>query len=104
VTSLPSYSETRPNLDEIRALSRLAQLRLSDDELEDAARQLGRILDYVAVLQEVDITQSQGMTHAIALACPTREDRPAASLPAGEAVRGAPAIEGTLFAVPKVVG
>ena len=92
------------SLDEVRVLLRLARLRLTDVEIERTALQLGRILDYAAKVGEVDVAGVEATTHAMPLACPARDDRPGESLPAAEAVRGAPQAEGALFAVPRIIG
>ena len=57
--------------DEVRHIARLACLRLEDHEVEVMVNDLSTILDYMAVLRDVDVEASQaGLADAMGL----RED------------------------------
>jgi aspartyl-tRNA(Asn)/glutamyl-tRNA(Gln) amidotransferase subunit C len=92
-------------LDEAQVLhvARLSRLKLSPAEVKRYARQLSSILDYVAQLQEVDVTGLQPMAHPLPLHSVMREDevRPALSLE--QVLANAPAREEAFFAVPRVL-
>jgi aspartyl-tRNA(Asn)/glutamyl-tRNA(Gln) amidotransferase subunit C len=92
-------------LDEVRRIARLARLRLSPEEEEAFAGQLSAILDHVAQLGELDVSQVEPMTHALAAGevSPLREDVPLACLSTEEALANAPAREGSCFKVPRII-
>ena len=92
---------TRKEVDEI---AMLARLHLEPDEAMRMQDELGKILDHFLALATVDTDGVPPMTHAVPMDLRLRPDEPAASLPAGEAVRGAPAREGDLFVVPAIIG
>ena len=92
---------TRKEVDEI---AMLARLHLEPDEAMRMQDELGKILDHFLALATVDTEGVPAMTHAVPMDLRLRPDEPAASLPAGEAVRAAPAREGDLFVVPAIIG
>lgn len=94
-------SRIRP--EEVDRIAHLARLRLSEAELTAMARDLDRILDYVAALEELDTAGIEPTAHAIPLETPLRPDRPAEPLDPALAVAGAPASADSAFVVPKVL-
>jgi len=93
------------SLDEVRRVARLARLRLSPEEEQAFQGQLSAILDHVAQLGELDVSQVEPMTHALAAgeASPLREDVPLPCLTTEEALANAPAREGSCFKVPRII-
>ena len=93
------------SLDEVRRIAVLARLRLSPEEEQVFQGQLSAILDYVAQLEELDVSGVEPMTHALAAGDlpPLREDVVRPSLPPDEALANAPAREGTCFKVPRII-
>ena len=91
------------SLEEVQYVARLARLELADDEAQEMAGQLDRILTYVDKLNELDTAAVAPTTHAIAIVNAFREDEPAASLPREEALANGPAQNGVAFVVPKVI-
>lgn len=81
----------------------LARLKLSDAELAAFTEQITRLLDYVAILNEVDTEQVEPMAHAVELSNVFREDVSAPSLPRNEALAGAPKTDGECFLVPPIL-
>ena len=79
---------TRKEVDEI---AMLARLHLEADEAMRMQDELGKILDHFLALATVDTDGVPAMTHAVPMDLRLRADEPAASLPASEAVRAAPA-------------
>jgi aspartyl-tRNA(Asn)/glutamyl-tRNA(Gln) amidotransferase subunit C len=57
-----------------RKVAHLARLELSEQEVETFTSQLGGILNYVGLLQQVDVSQVEPLTHPLELATPLRED------------------------------
>ena len=93
------------SLDEVRRIAVLARLKLSPEEERVFQGQLSAILGYVEQLEELDVTDVEPMTHALAAGDqpPLREDLVRASLPPEDALANAPAREGTCFAVPRII-
>lgn len=81
----------------------LARLKLADEEVAALGSQLGNILQYVAMLDEVDVSQVQPMVHAIELTNVTRPDELVPSLPRQQAVANAPKTDGKHFLVPAMI-
>ncbi len=91
---------TREQVDRIAELARLS---LEGEEAAAMERDLERILDYVADLQELDTEGVMPTAHAIALATPVRPDEAAVPMDPELAVANAPESAGTAFVVPKVI-
>jgi aspartyl-tRNA(Asn)/glutamyl-tRNA(Gln) amidotransferase subunit C len=86
----------------VRHVARLARLALSEEELAQHARELGRLLEAFEVLGRFP-----GIAPREAEAAERgrqRPDEPGSSLPAAEVLRGAPEVEQGFFAVPRTVG
>ena len=92
------------SLEEVRRIAALARLRLSPEEERTFAGQLSAILDHVAELRELDVSAVEPMTHALAAGdVPLRADALQACLSPDEALADAPAREGNLFKVPRII-
>ena len=61
-----------------RKIAHLARLKLSDAEITQYTAELGKILDFVAQLSEVDVTGVEPIVHGIPLAPHFRDDIPIA--------------------------
>jgi aspartyl-tRNA(Asn)/glutamyl-tRNA(Gln) amidotransferase subunit C len=90
--------------DEVRKVSLLGRLLLSDEELETMTSQLGQILQYMELLAEVDTTEVEPMAHALDVANVFRDDRVAPGLDRREALANAPHHDGECYLVPAVLG
>ena len=86
-------------LDEVRHVARLARLRLNEDELREMQQQLSSILDYMNMLQEVDIEGVPPTAQVTDVVNVVRPDEVRPSLPVEEALAGAPDREGNYFKV-----
>jgi len=89
--------------DQVRWVAKLARLELNEAELETMTRQLGRIVDYVAQLQQVDTEGVEPLAHALDVSNVFRPDEPAPSLPVDEALANAPKRSGDFYSVPAVL-
>ncbi|MEP2829240.1 Asp-tRNA(Asn)/Glu-tRNA(Gln) amidotransferase subunit GatC [Parvibaculum sp.] len=87
----------------VRHIARLARIAVRDDELEALAKELNGILDWVEQLGEVDVTDVEPMTSAVAVAMKMRDDVVKAENLQKEVTRNAPGAEDGFFVVPKVV-
>lgn len=76
--------------DEVRHVAELAKLRLTDAEIEEYTDQLSAILDYAAVIQEVDTSHVPPTPFVLPLVNVMRDDEPRPSLSNEEALANAP--------------
>lgn len=81
----------------------LARLQLTDAEVDTFSNQLGGILDYVAMLDELDTSAVEPMVHAIELTNVLRDDVLVPSLPRVEGLKNAPKQDGRYFLVPAIL-
>ncbi len=81
----------------------LAKLSLSEEEREQAKKDMGRMLDYIDKLNELDTTGVEPMSHAFAVENVFREDEVTGGDGSEEMLRNAPARKGDMFAVPNVM-
>jgi aspartyl-tRNA(Asn)/glutamyl-tRNA(Gln) amidotransferase subunit C len=88
---------------EVRKVASLARLALTEDELRASGKQLTTILDYVRLLDELDLTGVEPMTHTIPAENIFREDVTQPSLSREAALSNAPKTDGQFFLVPKIL-
>ncbi|HWU86828.1 MAG TPA: Asp-tRNA(Asn)/Glu-tRNA(Gln) amidotransferase subunit GatC [Kofleriaceae bacterium] len=88
---------------EVEEIALLARLHLSPDELERMQHDLDAILAHFRMIAVADTNDVPPMTHAVPVDAPLRPDVPAPSLPAADALRGAPRRDGDLFVVPAII-
>lgn len=100
---LDSDAMSRISRDEVARTAALAQLSLSEDEVESMTRDLGQILDHAAQLQNLDTEGIEPTAHALPLPTPMRPDRAQSGMDPEQALANAPFREGTAFVVPKVI-
>lgn len=84
-------------------LGRLARLAIPPDERVALARDLRKILDYVAELEAVDVTGVPPMVHPLPFEAPLREDVPGPPLPREVALAASPEHDSVAFVVPRVL-
>ena len=77
-------------LEEVRHVAKLARLRLSDAELEAMQQQLSAILDYMELLNEVDVSGVPPTALVTDVVNVVRPDEVRPSLPVEEALASAP--------------
>jgi aspartyl-tRNA(Asn)/glutamyl-tRNA(Gln) amidotransferase subunit C len=90
-------------IEEVRKVAHLARLRLSDEELERMQQQLSSILDYMQMLQEVDVSGVPPTAQVTDVVNVMRPDEVRPSLPVEDALAGAPAREDGYFKVKPVL-
>lgn len=84
-------------------VARLARLDLSEEERAKIVPELGKILEYAARIQALDLDDVPPTSHAIPLRNATRPDEVKPSLSPAEALANAPDAEDGRFAVPRIV-
>jgi aspartyl-tRNA(Asn)/glutamyl-tRNA(Gln) amidotransferase subunit C len=92
------------SIDDVRAVARLARLRLEEDELESARHELGRILDYFAALARVDVSDVEPTAHVLEMTGGGRSDEAGACLERREVLGAAPDAAAGCVRVPRVIG
>jgi len=89
--------------EQVEHVADLARLELAADEVDAMVRDLGRILEYVEALEELDTSATEPTAHAIPLVTPLRPDAPAAPMDPERALANAPERDGSAFVVPQVL-
>jgi aspartyl-tRNA(Asn)/glutamyl-tRNA(Gln) amidotransferase subunit C len=91
-------------LAQVKHVAKLARLALKSEQLERHAGQLSAVLDHLATLAELDVTDAEPMAYPFVLTNRLDEDQVGDALPLARLLQLAPAVEGDFFAVPKVLG
>lgn len=89
--------------EQVRHVAKLARLSLSDDEVRQLGGELSAILDAVALLGEVDTGGVPATVFSVSMASHARPDEVSGQLRPAEALANAPLVEGTSFAIPRVI-
>ncbi|HEX6287683.1 MAG TPA: Asp-tRNA(Asn)/Glu-tRNA(Gln) amidotransferase subunit GatC [Herpetosiphonaceae bacterium] len=89
-------------MDDVRKVALLARLRLSEDELTLMQQQLSSILDYMQMLQEVDVTDVPTTAQVTDVVNVVRPDDVRPSLPVDEVLAAASRHEEGYFKVKPV--
>lgn len=92
--------------DQLAAIAALAHLELDAAEMDLFARQLGDILAYAEVVQQIDTTGVPPTASVVARQAADRADEVAPSLDRDQALESAPdpALDAGFFRVPRVIG
>ena len=89
--------------DTVRYVAHLARIRLKDEELDLLSRQLEDIVNFIDKLKELDLTGVKPTSHILPVKNLFRQDKPAGSLNADDALSNAPKKKEEFFVVPKVI-
>ena len=89
--------------DQIRRLARLARIAIGEEESATLRDRLNRVLGLIDQLQAVDTTGIEPMSHALDVVQPLRVDKVTEGDRRDEHQKGAPAVEGGLYLVPRVI-
>ena len=90
--------------DDVQKVSLLARLRLSDEELDTLTSQMGRVLQYIEQLGELDTDAVEPMAHAVDVANVFRDDAVRPSHDRGEILANCPRHDDEFYLVPPVLG
>jgi aspartyl-tRNA(Asn)/glutamyl-tRNA(Gln) amidotransferase subunit C len=91
------------SLEEVRHISRLSRLALSEEEAELYSSQLSKIIDYVEQLNSLDTSAIDPTAHVISLNNVMADDTQGISLPREEALKNAPDGTDKFYRVPKII-
>ncbi|RMG60022.1 MAG: Asp-tRNA(Asn)/Glu-tRNA(Gln) amidotransferase subunit GatC [Deltaproteobacteria bacterium] len=89
--------------EEVLHIARLARLALTEDEVSLFTEQLGKILDYMAKLNELDVADVEPTAHAIEMTNVLREDVVTNGDQREEILSNAPDRSGDCFRVPRIL-
>ena len=91
------------SLDDVHRIAHLARIEITPAEATDVREKLDRIFEMIGRMRAVDTTGIVPMSHAQDVMLPLREDR-VTETDRREAYQSvAPAVEGGLYLVPKVI-
>ncbi len=79
----------------------LAKLELSGEEKEAAKKDMGRMLDYIDKLNELDTSGVEPMSHVFPVRNVFREDIVTNGDESEKTLRNAPGVKDNMFVVPK---
>ena len=88
--------------EEVRHVANLARLGLTDDEVTKMSGQLSAVLDSIAQIRELDLSDVPPTANALNLTNVLRPDEPRPCLPRDVALSTAPDPADGLFAVPRI--
>jgi aspartyl-tRNA(Asn)/glutamyl-tRNA(Gln) amidotransferase subunit C len=89
--------------DDVEYVARLARMELAEDEKKVLTSQLNSILDHIEKLNELDTEGVEPTFHVLDVRNVFRDDEVLPSLPTEEIMKNAPARDGDLFKVPKII-
>jgi aspartyl-tRNA(Asn)/glutamyl-tRNA(Gln) amidotransferase subunit C len=89
-------------IEEVQHVARLSRLRLDAEEMERMREQLSGILDYIAMLQEVEVDGVEPTAQVTGLTSVWRADAITGGLTPEAALRNAPDRSDTMFRVKAV--
>lgn len=93
----------QPEID-VAHVARLARIELSEAETAAFQGEIASIVEYVRMLEEVDVAEVEPTAHATRIANVWRDDEPGACIPQEAALANAPAIvDDNLIQVPVVI-
>ena len=94
---------TKITKDEVKKVAHLARLELNENEINNHAKQLEKILDYIRQLEKIDTDDVPCTTRAIEVINVFREDERKNYDSTEELLELAPSREDEYFKVPKIM-
>lgn len=88
---------------DVEHVARLARLALTDAEKALMREQLGRILDYIDKLKQLDVEGVEPTSHAVPMLNVMRDDEVEPCLDREQMMANAPDRIGELFRVPRII-
>ena len=94
---------TRITKEEVKKVALLARLELNDDEINNQAKQLEKILEYIKQLEKIDTDDVPCTTRAIEVVNVLRKDEKKKFNSTDELLELGPSREDKYFKVPKII-
>ncbi|QDP39255.1 Asp-tRNA(Asn)/Glu-tRNA(Gln) amidotransferase subunit GatC [Radiobacillus deserti] len=89
--------------EQVKHVAHLARLAITDEEVEKMTEQLGAIIKYAELLNELDTDQVKPTTHVLDLKNVMRKDEPRKWINKEDALKNAPDQENGQFRVPSIL-
>ncbi|GEM05088.1 aspartyl/glutamyl-tRNA(Asn/Gln) amidotransferase subunit C [Halolactibacillus miurensis] len=89
--------------DQVRHVAHLARLAVSEEEVDRMTKQLGDIIHYAELLNELDTTGVEPTTHVLDLKNVMRKDEPRKWITREDALKNAPDQKDGQFKVPTIL-
>ena len=89
--------------EEVKHVAALARLEFNEEEIQQFAHQLARIIDYIGKLNELDTTDVPPTSHVLPIRNVVKSDVAKPSYPRDDVLEAAPSAEEGYFEVPKVI-
>lgn len=89
--------------EQVKHVAKLAKLKFSDDELQDFTDQLGKIIDMVELLEEVETAGVPFTSNVVETVNVMRPDRAQAGMNRDELMRNVPEKEDGFIKVPAII-
>ncbi len=89
---------------EVQRIAELARLEFTAEQLESFTREFEKIIQYISVMEQVDMTGVEPMASVSDQPIVPRADVAGESLPTADALSNAPKKNEAFFKVPKVLG
>ena len=96
-------SDHRIDLEQVRHVARLARLELSPEEEARLAADLSAIVSYIDKLNQLDTASVEPTAQVAEAGTPMRDDTVTNRPDAAAMLANAPAREGNLFLVPRII-
>ena len=94
---------TKINKEEVKKVAHLARLELNENEINNHAQQLEKILDYIRQLEKIDTDDIPCTTRAIEVVNVFRKDEKRSSDCTEQLLDLGPSREDKYFKVPKII-
>ena len=88
---------------EVERVAKLARLRIDPADLDDRARDLGRILELFDRLAAVDTRNVEPLSHPLSATLRLRPDVVTEAIDRAALQHGAPEVEDGMYVVPRVI-
>jgi len=89
--------------DHILKLADLANIRLTEEEIDSYISDVNRILELVSEVQNVDTTDIEPLSNVLEEFSETRDDTPLIKTSRDEALKNAPDTDGVYYQVPSTI-
>jgi aspartyl-tRNA(Asn)/glutamyl-tRNA(Gln) amidotransferase subunit C len=87
----------------VRKITKLARIEIQDSKVAKMANELNGILNWIEMLNEVDVDGVEPMASAVAISLPTRDDEITDGYIQASVIKNAPKADSGFFVVPKSV-
>ena len=94
---------SRISKEDVSKVAQLAKLKLNEEQIDNHANQIEKILDYINQLEKIDTTNVSCTTRAIEVINNFRSDSKETYKNRDDILNLAPAREGDFFKVPKII-